>query len=291
MNLKSLLLIPPILVGFAAIYLLGTQEDETTAVAPLPVAVRVMDMVPQTLVATVVGFGRVEAANSWAAITKVEGVITYLAPELSVGGHITEGQLLVEIDPATYQLNLGKARANLAVAQADIAKLDLQEENTAATLEIERRNLEISQTEYERVERLVASGVSSQSSLDVQANTLQKSETAFQSAKSSLSLFPVQRQMLEAAISARQADVIDAETDITNTKIHSPFSGRVTTVSAELSGFSRTGDNLLEIEGLRSAEIVAQIAPTSLRPLWGVNPDRPNRLMRFKSRKCCEIIT
>lgn len=283
MNLKTLLFIPPVLVGIGAMYLLGAGKGDIGEVTPpVPVAVRVLEVAPQSLAATAVGFGRVEAAQSWAAIAEIEGKITHMAPELTIGGRVEQGQLLIGIDPVAYELNVEKAHANLASAEADLRELGLQEDNTRSSLEIEQRNLEINQEEYDRVERLVTSGASSQSNLDAQAKTLQSALSSVQSKENTLSLYPVQRQTQEATIRVRQSELTDAQTDLANTNITSPFTGRVTEVSAELARFGRVGDNLAQIDAIATAEIVAELPPSTLRPLVTLQGRMPTQIDSFK---------
>ncbi len=75
MNWRQLLFIPPILVGVAIFYMMtrpdgGTGTGDPSATA---VAVRVAELQRQNFIATAVGFGRVEATQTWAAISQVDG--------------------------------------------------------------------------------------------------------------------------------------------------------------------------------------------------------------------------
>ena len=73
---------------------------------------------------TVSGSGSVQAATQLDLGFKTSGVVTQIF--VSQGAHVTEGQLLAELNPDTAEVTLEQARASLQAAEASL----VQEEET-----------------------------------------------------------------------------------------------------------------------------------------------------------------
>ncbi|MEO0911691.1 MAG: efflux RND transporter periplasmic adaptor subunit, partial [Pseudomonadota bacterium] len=86
MNLNPLLIIPPIAAGVAGfIWMTQPQETPQEAGPESSLAVRTLAVVAELTVVTATGYGRVEAARSWAAVSEVEGRVTEVFDGLSIG--------------------------------------------------------------------------------------------------------------------------------------------------------------------------------------------------------------
>lgn len=268
MNLRPLLILPPLAIGVAG-FLWMTQETETTA-QPEPqarLAVRVMTVTGEPVTVTATGYGRVEAMRTWTAVSEVDGRIIDMVAGLAEGSIVDEGDVLVAVDRTDYELSIQKSKANIAAAEASLTELDRQEANSERSLEIEERSLLVAQAEFQRVTDLVARGAGTQASLDTAQRSLLGQETAVTNLQNTLALYPAQRASMEATLAVRKAELAEAERSLENTTIHAPFRGRVSEASAEVGQFIRTGEQLLSIEAMDAVEIVAAFQPNAFLPL------------------------
>jgi HlyD family secretion protein len=129
--------------------------------------------------------------------TQVSGTIK--AIYVDYNSSVKKGQLLAQIDPATFQAQVDQARANLYAAQANVEKAE------AALLDA-RRTLERNKTLFQR-------NYIARSDLDT-------AETTEQSAKAQVSAAKAQVQQTRAALDY-------AENNLRYTRITSPVDGTV----------------------------------------------------------------
>ena len=268
MNWKTLLFLPPIALALGGYFYLNQTRDidaEPPVEAQLPV--RAVSVQPQSLVPTAIGFGRVEAARTFSAIAEAQGRVTVLADGLAEGTVVKANTVLIEIDRTDYDLTLGKTQANIAAAKAQLAELARQETNTRASLEIENRTLEVTQAEYDRIATLVERGTSTRAALDTAQKALLAQEKAVLGLENTLALYPVQTQSVEATLAVRNAELAEAERQLSKTTIRAPFDARVTASNVEVGQFVRVGEVLVTLEGTEAAEITAELQPTAFEPL------------------------
>ncbi|MDA7963508.1 efflux RND transporter periplasmic adaptor subunit [Ruegeria sp.] len=268
MNFRPLLVLPPIALAIAGFVFMTSGETETPLKAEEPtVPVRVLDVQAQTLPVIATGYGRVEAARNWSAISEVEGRILKLAPGLAEGSIVRAGDVLVEIDLTDYEIARQKSLSNIEAARATLLELDRRAENTAALLEVEQRILEVAEAELNRNKALVERGSSTQASLDTAEKTFLAQRVSVLDLQNTLDLFPAQRNAEEANLAVRQAELAEAERAIEKAVIRAPYTGRISEMNVEADQFVRVGDSLLTLEGQEAAEILTELQPEDFRPL------------------------
>lgn len=262
MNLKSFLIIPPLAIGVLG-FMWMTQPDDTTS-APkeeVRLAVRTLTVMPEQLTLSATGFGRVEPVQSWSAVSQAEGRIVETYPSLAVGTVVNQGDLLAQIDPTDYELTIAKTEANIAAAEATLAELTQQEENTRRLLEVEQRVFEVAQAEFARTQTLSEAGTVTSAAFDTAQKSLLAQENAVTSLTNTLALYPTQRASAEATLSVRQAELAEAERGLANTLITAPFRGRVAAKAVETGQFVRVGNDLLTLDAISEAEVVGAFQP------------------------------
>jgi HlyD family secretion protein len=147
--------------------------------------------------ATVTATGTVNAVTTVLVGTQVSGAIKTLYVDYN--SPVKRGQLLAQIDPATFDAQVGQARANLSLAKANVEKSE------AALVDAKRT--------MERNKILHARNLIARSDLDT-------SETNYQSATAQISASNAQVEQARAALRL-------AETNLMYTKIISPVDGTV----------------------------------------------------------------
>ncbi len=147
--------------------------------------------------ATVTATGTMNAVVNVLVGTQVSGTIKALYVDFN--SPVKKGQILAQIDPATFQAQVDQARANLMLAKANVEKAE------AARVDAKRT--------MERNRVLFARNFIARSDLDT-------SETNYQSASAQLSASKAQVEQARAALTY-------AQTNLIYTKIISPVNGIV----------------------------------------------------------------
>lgn len=147
--------------------------------------------------ATVTATGTMNAVTTVLVGTQVSGTISKLYVDFN--SPVKKGQILAQIDPATFQAQVDQARANLLAARANVQKAEAAVIDTKRTLE--------------RNKTLFARNLIAKSDADT-------AETNYLSAEAQLSAS-------KAAVAQTKAALDFAETNFRYTKIISPVDGTV----------------------------------------------------------------
>ncbi|MET0068969.1 MAG: efflux RND transporter periplasmic adaptor subunit [Candidatus Thiodiazotropha sp.] len=253
---RKLLILPPIALGILLLLLMASNRQPPVKVEPGEPTklVRTVEAQQLELIPMSEGYGAVQPARVWNAVAQVAGRIVEIHPRLRDGEIISEGSLLLQIDPADYQLNL-------AQAEAALAELEVEASNAQASLSIEERSLGIAQREFQRISKLAKKGTASQSDVDDAERNLLAGRNAVQNVKNTLALLPTRRKVL-------QAQLTQAERDLDNTRLLAPFNLRVTNMSIELDQYVSKGETLLAGDAVDRVEVIARFPLASLRRLF-----------------------
>ncbi|MEQ8710230.1 MAG: HlyD family efflux transporter periplasmic adaptor subunit [Rhodospirillales bacterium] len=275
--MKKLLILPPVLIGIALLFfaIRGSAPPEQAAVSERATAVRVVAVQPVAFRPRILGYGTVEPARIWHATAELAGQIEYINPKLRRGAIMRRDETLIRIARADYEIARDRANADLAKVVADLAEMEQAEANARQSLKIEEDSLAASRRELERQRQLVERGVSAQRTLDEQERAYLTQRARTQDVRSTISLYPSQRQALTAERARLAAAVRQAEVDLDRTIIRAPFDGRVAEVNVEESQYVTVGEVTAKLDDIRSSEIDAQIPQSRMQALMRVaSPDQ-----------------
>lgn len=191
MNKKTLIISAVVIVIAAAgaFFLLRTDDNSPKF--------RLEKITKGDIRATVTATGTTNAVTTVLVGTQVSGTINRLYVDFN--SSVKKGQLLAQIDPATFDAQVGQARANVSLAKANVEKSE------AALLDAKRI--------MERNKILFARNLIARSDVDT-------SETNYQSAAAQIS-------GSRASVEQARAALRLAETNLRYTRIISPVDGTV----------------------------------------------------------------
>ncbi len=273
----------PILAGLAALALLKQNQSEPlqATAKEQPRLVRVMTAFETTVMPQAIGYGSVRPAKVWEAVAQVKGKILQKHPELKKGAILEAGSLLLQIDPADYQLAIAQSEADIAATKAQLEELNAREANTRKSLVIEEQALTLSEKELKRQKRLVHDGSISRSKVEDQERALLMQQQAVQAQRNTLNLVPSQGALLRAQLARQAAQLSAAQRDLANTEIRLPFAGRIAAVHVEQDQYVREGEDLMAADDLQLAEIEVPIPIEQMRGV--LHADGPVDLLNTPS--------
>lgn len=200
----------------------------------------------------------------------VEGRLISVAPRVSGpvvkllvddNYNVKAGQLLVEIDPADYEVKLHQAEAKLAEAKAQLHVSERQVDEGASNvsqsaqdLNSAKSKLDFATKDYKRYSSMYKEGIVSKQDYDNSSThyTVAQSnhKAAADKAKAMQSILESNKAKTEAAqaqIQKLEAEVEQAKLDLSYTKIHAPQSGKVSARSVEMGNYLQVGQPLMQI--------------------------------------------
>lgn len=268
---RGVRLLPPIALGLGvAVWLVFAAEPPARVdEGERSVVARTIRAEEAPVRAVVRGYGNVQAARRWEAVSEIAGTIVWRHPDLDTGNVIEAGTTALRIDPTAYDLALAQAEADLAALRADVAQTDIDAANATRLLTLEQSRLDLAETELARIRDLRARGVTSQSALDAQERTTLQVRRSVEELQNTIDLIPSRRNRLDAQMARTKAVLDRAERDLEKTDIVVPFDLRVGTVHVERHQFVTAGQKLVTADDIARAEITAQMPVVSFRRLLG----------------------
>ena len=194
------------------------------------------------LVATVTASGNVRARRKVDISSDISARVTSLL--IDEGDDVTEGQVLLRLDPSQYQAAVNRGQAALSQAQAQVAQ--------------SRANYRRAEREHDRMVSLRA-----RDSLLVSRQDVENAETDRE----------VQASLLQAAehgVNQAQASLSESEDRLSKTIIRAPISGRVTRLNVEqgetviVGTMNNPGSLVLTVSDLSIMEVVLEVDETDV---------------------------
>ncbi len=188
------------------------QPKPPEVILPL---VRVLTVAPTNAQLEVRSQGTVAPRTAIDLSSEVTGKVASVAPCMAAGGFFEEGEVLVTIDPRDFELSVVQARAQVAAADARLAR--------------EQAEAEIARQEWDDL-----SPGKNPSPLVLRAPQLKEAQAALASAQAALEV---------------------AERDLEKTKIRAPFAGRVLSETVDVGQFLNRGTAIARLYGADYAEV------------------------------------
>jgi HlyD family secretion protein len=174
---------------------------------------------------TVTATGTINPVITVLVGSQVSGTIKALYADFN--SQVKEGQVIAQIDPATFEAQVEQARANVLNAQANVLNAQANLQNARANLE--KAEVAVSDTKrtLDRNRPLVERKVIAQSVFDTAQTNYDSAVAQEQAAKAQLESAKSQVESTKAQVEQTKAALRLAETNLRYTTIRSPVHGIV----------------------------------------------------------------
>ena len=216
--------------------------------------------------------GVVVPYRSISIAAQVEGRIVEKTDLCRAGRVVSEGDLLLRIDPASYELAVERLSGERDQAEASLNELSVEIENAAASIAVAEDELRLRQADVSRIESLQDRGVSTQQALDaarVQELTSRKALVTLQNEKR---LLEAQQARLRQAIKLATVQLAEAKLNLERSVIHAPGDGVIVSVDVEQGGYVTPGEAVLEFEDTSAVEVKTNLEMRTLAWLRANSP-------------------
>jgi membrane fusion protein (multidrug efflux system) len=218
------------------------------------------------------------AARSFSVAPKVGGYVTDVP--VTDNQHVSAGDLLAKIDDRDYVIAVDQAKAQVAVAQANIdniqAQIDSQHEQikqAQAQLDQAKAQLQFAQQEEARAKDLVEKGAGTvqreqqtRSDLQSQQANTTRANAALIAANLGIKTLDAQLESARASLQQAKAQLDQANLNLQYTRLTAAQSGRVVKLSGAVGTFVTAGQSLMMFVP-DEVWIVANYKETQLRDM------------------------
>lgn len=179
-------------------------------------------------------YGKTRAGRSVELRALVAGEIIEIGEALREGGLVKKGDVLVRIDPFTYQGALDEAEAKLREARAKLREIEAKIASEQDALKRAKEQLEISRRDLARAVPLAARGTVSKKLADDRRMKVSEREQAAELRVNNLEIEQAKAEQQQAIIAQLDWRVRQAKRNLEDTVVEAPFDAYVTEASAEL---------------------------------------------------------
>ena len=274
--MKFLYLLPVALLLTAC----GTKQVAEVKAAVAPTSVTTATAVVREVPADFEETGTFIAEESSQIAPVAPGRV--LSTPVDVGAHVTQGQIICELDPRDAQIRLDQARAQLQQATAAVreaqSRIGLSSQSAAfdpekvpevaaarANYESAQANARMAKADAQRYVNLAVTGDVSQSALerartqqetaDAQVNAAkQQYEAAANAARQSSEAISTSLASLDSV----KAQVAQAEKSVADTKIRAPFDGYITARPVAAGEYVALADKIATIVRIGTVKLDLQ---------------------------------
>ncbi len=269
---ETLRIFAPILIvafGIGGFMVFGKRPDvkNEIPVAPIP-PVQTVAAVKSPGELTIEVEGVAAPSRQIAISAEVEGRIVKKAPQSRAGKFVTKGDLLLQIDPVNYKLDVDRLAAQVAQSRAELAAIGVQIDNNEKLISLASEDHAMNRRELDRHAQLAKKGVSTESHLDTIRGAELASRRALQTLRNEAALLLERKNSQQAALTLTEAQLARAAEDLKRTEIKSPLDGMVITDGFELDNFVKRGDQLLKISDTKHLEITSSLTVDELFWVW-----------------------
>ncbi len=135
-------------VGLYALHFFSSRKKppHKAKIPETAIRVDVAEAVPVTVQTRLPGFGVVQAHRTVHLSSEVTGRIVFMHPDLSVGRHIAQGEILFRLDPSDYQAAVTRLTASRSQIRAEIQRIETELQSDQQRLITIRRNRDLARS-------------------------------------------------------------------------------------------------------------------------------------------------
>ena len=203
---------------------------------------------------------------------EVEGRVVEKSDDCRAGRTTRSGDLLLKIDPTSYELQVARLQREHDQALASLDELAVQVANADASIELAKEEVALRQADYKRVAGLERQGVSTQQAIDAARREELTSRTALVKLENERRLLVAQRARLEQAVKLTEVQIEEAKRDLAHTEIRAPYDGVIVSADVEKDSYLKKGDPMVELEDTSAVEVRTHL---EMRAVAWLRANRP----------------
>ncbi|MDR1291475.1 MAG: HlyD family efflux transporter periplasmic adaptor subunit [Planctomycetaceae bacterium] len=201
-------------------------------------------------------------------VTEIQGRTVYKSENCRLGRSVSKGEILLQVDPTDYQLEVDQLKETVQQAKTNIVENKVQLENTEGDLKLAKQQLELKQRDHDRIETLVKTSASTYADLDSALSVLLNAKDTVQKLENQIRIYNTQSDKLEIVLRKEKINLATAELNLERTKVKSPVDGVITSDSFEVNTFIQRGTSVAKVLDPNQFEIQCSLYMKQIQWIW-----------------------
>ncbi len=225
------------------LFALRSKPEKRIIETPVPV-VEVTDAFFETIVMQVEVFGTVKASQIQTLSAEVPGRFFQIHPDFAEGNCVQEGDVLLQIDPRSYQLEMEAAQVSVRQAELEIDRLAQEILNLQSDQGLAEANAKLSANELKRLKALSAEEYASRNSLDKAEQSDIEARIRLKTIKNQLLVASLAMKQKKQALEMAKIRADMAKLSLDKACVKAEFTGYVSWKTVEAGEFVSVGKPL-----------------------------------------------
>ena len=259
-------------LGFA--FLLTLREKPAAAVVSQPeIIVETVAVEPHDRL-QIEADGQIVPHRELTLSAEVAGRVTDKAEQCRSGSYVKAGQLLLNIDPRDFELEVRRLTLEVKQVEAAVSELRQQIVGTEDLIGVAQEAVEIAQRGLQRQTVLASGGATSQSSLDRTRQAELATRNELLKLQNTLRAQTAQETRLLQSLKSMRTELEKAQLDLQRTQILAPVDGVIVADPVEEGGYVVPGTPVAIVLDTSSVDVSCTLRMDELRWLWREAPSR-----------------
>ena len=216
---------------FDAVQTRLSEEPRSRPAQERVYAANVVAVEPRTVTPRLETFGEVESRRTLELRASAAGMVVWMSEDFQSGGTVSEGDLLLRIDPRNAQSALDTAKADLAEAKADLAEAERAVLLARDELRAAEDQAELRTRALDRQRGLADRGVGTEAAVETAELAASSARQSVLSRRQAEATAEARVDQAKTALQRREIALAEAERRLADTEVSAPFSGVLSDVS------------------------------------------------------------
>ena len=212
--------------------------------------------------------GTVVPYRSIQLASEVAGRVQFKSDDCRVGRRVSEGELLVRIDPRNYELEVRRLEQEVASAEAQLKELDSQLKTSANQVRSLKRQLDIDTRKRTRLSDMQGRNAASIDEVETAQRTEVVSRNSLQQIIDQIEVQQTSRARLTAQVELAKANLDVARLSLERTEIRSPIDAIVAEDLIEQDGYVQSGATMLTLQDTSRVDVSCKLMDEQMNLLW-----------------------
>ena len=200
---------------------------------------------------------------------EVGGRVLEKTAACKAGQFVTKGTLLFRIDPRDYELDVARLEREVTQAELSMDELDEELAQNAESIDLAKRQLEISKREASRLDTLARGKIVTESAADQAMRDEIATSNTLATLQGQRRVQQKRKNRLDEARQLATTMLERARLDLERTRIVAPVDGMVVEDTVEQESFVAKGQTLVILEDTRAGEVKTSLRMEEVAQVWG----------------------
>lgn len=216
-------------------------------------------------------YGEVKAGRKVELRALVAGKVLKTGVNFREGSLVRKGDLLLSIDPFSYNGAVVEAKARIVEARARLKEINAQIKAETDSIKYAREQLKLSKRDFDRARKLVARGTVTRQGVEARQIILSQRHQTLDGKQSNLDVLRAKAEQQNAAIDTLQWHLQQAQRNQRDTLLKAPFDGYISTLNANVGKLLNVNDQVALLLDANWMDVVFTLSDRQYGRLLGLS--------------------